>query len=227
MMRALPLGLALAALALPAAARSLQDFERGLPQDIQRMHRTEASPGLRGNELVVYYGQSAGRATVFIRPLASPAPDGRGPVAEGQLRQAVETDLKRGAPVLGDTYWTGDPKTHTIDAEGVGLTCRTIERRQGGEATSPDQIRLLNRWCMTVMDNHILAIHLTTPFKEEMADYVDKAQVGFIGQLAVALDRAEGQPAPPATAETARPPRPNVPIARPPVLGGPPSNAKQ
>lgn len=174
------------------APRPLAEFEEALPETLLKMERRPTPEGASNDQrLTAFYEGPVGRATVIVRPIEGPPPpDGSGERARAEVLSAFAQDMREGTRALGETYWTGPLRTDRVNVRnGPQLACGVLERRAGGEKETPDQLRLLNRKCVTINDGNILAILVTTPFKQEVEQGARRAQIAFVGGMAMQVSR--------------------------------------
>lgn len=177
------------------------DYKDKLPEDVSGMKRMEVSED-QGN-LIAFYGETIGRATVTIMPAPSPA-DGEsgfdGSVVSGKtvaaqrvLLRAVEQNLEAGTKALGDKYDTSMPRFEPVtmnDEAGkvlMELSCASLLRRNPEGGAEP--VALLDRLCVAAKGDEVILQRVTTPLAMSDTDKVNNEQLAFIGEL---TDRLTG-----------------------------------
>ncbi|RJE89467.1 hypothetical protein [Paracoccus onubensis] len=166
-----------------------RDYEDSLPADVLGMTPKEAK--MDGDRLIVFYGESIGRATVTIMPApdADPnsasanaeAPEGQTPAAQLVLTQQLSQNLSRGTNALGDDYKTEPARIDGLEVDDKSAICGIIERRQAEEqvADGKEPMILLDRVCTAQLGDDVVSVYVTTPISENMREKLTKDQLGF------------------------------------------------
>ncbi len=178
---------ALASYAAPAAATDLSEFERALPDNVEGMNQVKIQKTAAEGQVIAFYGGKAGRATVFVFPVAGEDGNGVTRASQATLLEATAAGLKEGTRALGASYWTGPVQIHTLKIDNLEMACTKVEMRQDGEGGTADQTRLLDRRCFTQAGKVVIGAYVTTPFKAPLLSALDKDQIIFIGAFAATL----------------------------------------
>lgn len=184
----------LATLPLHAAPADYQD---ALPADVLGMTPREAK--LDGDRLIVFYGETVGRATVTIAPApdadpkgendSADAPEGQTPAAQVVLMQQLGQNLSRGTNALGDGYATGPVRIDGLEVDDKAAICGIIEREEAEDqvAEGKDRMFLLDRICAAQIGEDVVSVYITTPINEQMREKFTSDQLGFAAIVIAAL----------------------------------------
>lgn len=187
-----------------AAAASPENYVEHLPVAVIDMELKEH--GMRDGELVAYYGETIGRATlrVFKAPLADVDGDesvqstvsGETPAAQKAMLDLLSQNLAEGTGALGEGYTTDPVRLFQINVDGTdafdgSLACGFIRREQSEERAGEEEPMVLSdRVCLTQHRNDIIAVSITTPHRpKSMRQDMDQAQISFSGMLIGAILR--------------------------------------
>ncbi|WP_303362432.1 hypothetical protein [Paracoccus sp. (in: a-proteobacteria)] len=185
------------ALSAGAALAAPQDYQERLPAAIQDMElvRTE----MAGEQLVAYYGETIGRATLRILPApqadprgaagGDPAGTGETPSAQRALFELLAQNLEQGTNALNEGYTTAPVRLRQIeisgdsDLDGTVLICGMVERQQdGGDAG--ETRGLLDNLCTAQNGSEVIALSITAPYSDdEMQQNLSQAHLAFAGML--------------------------------------------
>ncbi len=187
-----------------AAHATPEDYVPHLPVAIIDMELKEH--GMQDGELVAYYGETIGRAT--LRVLGAPEADENGdeddrssvsgetPAAQRAMLDLLSRNLSEGTGALGDGYTTDPVRLFQIDIDGTdafdgSLACGFIRRQQSEERAGDEEPMVLSdRVCLTQHQDNIIAVSITTPHRaKSMRQDMDQAQISFSGMLIGAILR--------------------------------------
>lgn len=184
-------------------------YREHLPEAVIDMKLVDSS--MKDGELIAYYGETIGRATLRIFPAPAADPNGASetktvtsgetPAAQKALLDLLSRNLTEGTGALGSNYTTNPIRLFVIEVEGSSelangsVACGFIERHQ-----SEDQIKngkkmvLADRVCLTQHDDDILAVSITTPYYPDTTKQdFNQAQITFsgllIGNILAALEK--------------------------------------
>nr|WP_162707452.1 hypothetical protein [Brucella anthropi] len=170
-----------------AALAAPLDFQDKLPADVLGMtvkHAKESE-----GRLIVFYGETVGRATVTIAPAleadtiksSSATEMGVTPSAQRSLMQAIDQNLAGGTKALGIGYETSPTKISALDVDGKQAICALIERTQAKSniASGKKQMFLLDRICTSQIGADTVMVYVTTPINEQMRKKITEDQLGF------------------------------------------------
>lgn len=188
-------------------AAAPEDYRDRIPRGIHDMELVDWT--MMEDELVAYYGETIGRATLRIFPAPAadpggeheeePATSGETPAAQRALLELLTRNLTEGTGALGEGYATNAIRLFTVrldgsDALGGGaLACGFIERAQAEDRVEEGEERMVlsDRICLTQHEDDILAVSITTPHRpNSMRQDMNEAQITFSGLLIGALLRS-------------------------------------
>jgi len=172
------------------------DYKDVLPADVLGM--TPKQVREEGGRLVVFYGESVGRATLTVSPAPEADPDGAEamegdtPSAQRVLMQLVESNLAAGTGALGPGYATAPVQVNSLDVDGRKALCALVERSQAEDSVEEgkEQIFLLDRICAAQNGEDVISVSVTTPITEDMRRKITSDQLGFSGILIKVLSEA-------------------------------------
>lgn len=185
-------------LATGAAFAAPEDYLDRLPQNIRDMERVEA--GMVDDQLVAYYGETIGRATLRIFPAPEADPNGAGaqdgaasgvtPSAQRALFELLAANLAEGTAALGEGYTTEQTRLHQVAAndeagnQTATLLCGTVARMVA------DTNGLLDNICLLQNNGDIIALSITAPHDSgAMRDQLNTAHQLFAVYLIDSLIR--------------------------------------
>lgn len=182
--------------ALPLHAAPL-DYQDKLPADVLGMTPRDAK--VDGDKLIVFYGETVGRATVTIAPAldADPggfdanadAPEGQTPAAQLVLMQQLGQNLSRGTDALGENYKTNPVRIDGLEVDDKAAMCGIIEREQAADEVDDgkEQMFLLDRVCTAQIDDDVVSVYVTTPINKQMREKFSSDQLGFAAIIIASL----------------------------------------
>lgn len=174
-----------------------EDYADYIPHNINDMELVDWS--LLEDQLVAYYGETVGRATLRIFP--APEADPRGaqaedpetsgatPAAQRAMLDLLSENLAVGTNALGDGYTTNPVRLFSINIGGSEamageLACGVVERSHESEGGDERARLLKDRVCLTQNGEDIVAVQITSPSRPgAMASSIDEAQITFSGLL--------------------------------------------
>lgn len=192
MLRAILLATAVLVFSGGPSRSAPREYEARLPQEIIGMKLVRLK--VQENELIAYYGQKIGRATLKIFPspgaepgsvsAASPRARGPTPAAQRALIQAVDHNLATGTKAVGPDYETGLVRIAAVKVDDGAFICATVERRSGASRPEKTRISLLDRICATQNGPDVITLFITSPHRGRQArEALSRAQLGFTGIL--------------------------------------------
>lgn len=157
------------------------------------------------DRLIVFYGETVGRATVTITPApaADPGgvtanadrPEGQTPVAQLVLVQRLGENLSRGTKALGEGYTIYPVRIDGLEVDDRTAICGVIEREQAeDQATDGEEpMLLLDRICAAQIGEDVVTVYVTTPTNGQMRERFNADQLGFSAIIIAGLTDAMRQ----------------------------------
>lgn len=198
---------AIAFVGISPALAAPGDYAERLPLAIHDMELQEWDDA--DGEIVAYYGESIGRATLWIVPAPDADPDGHHeseaqlsgetPASQLALADWTSRNLRNGTAALGDGYTLSAVRNVSIRLDGhesiddVPISCAVIERQQAEDAVEDgkERLDLVDRICTIQNGEDVLITSITTPHNETHQDQVQQQQLMFAGLLLGSLVREE------------------------------------
>lgn len=203
MIRPMFASLAIALAPFSAATAAPEDYQEHLPVSIHDMELKEWD--ITDDKLIAYYGETIGRATLWVIPAPEADPkgaheqeaqlSGETPASQLVLMERIAKNLREGTGALGDGYAFSAVRTVSIRLDGhdaiddVPISCGVIERHQAEDADRETRLDLVDRICTIQHGEDVLVSSITTPHDEGQRPQIEQAQLTFTGLLLGALVR--------------------------------------